>query len=77
MIYKILHDLCPDNLRHKFIERSIISEYGTRNRRDLQIPKIRLEYAKRSFYFSPVSKTGMMFLAASENKSHSLVSQEI
>ena len=32
----------------------MISEYGTRNRRDLQIPKIRLEYPKRSFYFSSV-----------------------
>ena len=53
-LQKILHGLCPDNLRHKFVERSMISEYGTRNRRDLQIPKIRLEYAKRSFYFSGV-----------------------
>ena len=75
MIYKILHGLCPDNLRHKFVERSMISEYGTRNRRDLQIPKIGPEYAKSSF--TRVSKTGMMFLAASENKSQSLVSQEM
>ena len=54
MTYKILHGLCPDNLRHKFIERSMISEYGTRNHRYLQSPKIRLEYAKKSFYFSGV-----------------------
>ena len=74
MTYKILHGLCPHNLRHKFVERYMISEYGTRNRRDLQIPKIRLEYAKRSFYISGV-KSGMIFLAASENKSHSLVSK--
>ena len=52
--YKILHDLCPENLRHKFTERSMISEYRTRNHGDLQIPKVRLEYAKRSFYFSGV-----------------------
>jgi len=51
MIYKILYGLCPSILRHKFFERSIISEYGTRNLRDLQIPKIGPEYAKRSFYF--------------------------
>ena len=49
MTYKILNGLYPDNLRHKFVERSI-----TRNRGDLQIPKIRLEYTKRSFYFSGV-----------------------
>ena len=54
MTYKILHGLCPDNLRHKFVERSMVSEFKTRNHRDLQIPKVRLEYAKRSFYFSGV-----------------------
>ena len=54
MAYKILHGLRPDNLRHKFVERSMISEYGTRNHRDMQILKARSEYAKRSFYFSGV-----------------------
>ena len=54
MTHKILHGMCPDNLRHKFIERSMISEYGTRNHIGLQIPKVKLEYAKRRFYFSDV-----------------------
>ena len=54
MTYRILHDLCPENLCHKFTERSMISEYRTRNRGDLQIPKVRLEYAKQGFYFSGV-----------------------
>ena len=54
MTYKTLHGLCPDNLRHKFVEKSLICEYRTRNHRDLQIPKVRLEYAKKSFYFSGV-----------------------
>ena len=39
---------------HKFTERSMIKDYRTRNHGDLQIPKVRLEYAKRSFYFSGV-----------------------
>ena len=30
------------------------SEYRARNHRDLQIPKARLEYAKRKFYFSSI-----------------------
>ena len=51
MTCKILYGLCPNNLRHKFVERSMISEYGTRNHRDLQIPKVRLEHAKGSIYF--------------------------
>ena len=54
MTYRILHGLCPNNIRHKFVERSMVSEYEMRNHRDLQIPKVRLEYAKRSFYFSGV-----------------------
>ena len=54
MTYKILHGLCPDNLRNKFVERSMVSEYKTRNHRDLQILKVKLEYAKRSFYLSGV-----------------------
>ena len=52
--YKILHGLCPDNLRNKSVERSMVSEYKTRNHRDSQILKVRLEYAKRSFSFSGV-----------------------
>ena len=54
MTYKILHGLCSDNLRHKFVERSMTSEYGMRNHRDLQIPKVTLECAKRNFYYSGV-----------------------
>ena len=33
----------------------MVSEHKTRNHRDLQIPKVGLEYAKRSFYFSGVT----------------------
>ena len=39
-----------ENLRHNFTERPMVSEYRTLNCGDLQIPKVRLEYAKRSFY---------------------------
>ena len=54
MTNKMLHGLCPDNLCHIFVEKSMVSEYKTRNHRALQIPKVRLEYAKRSFYFTGV-----------------------
>ena len=37
-----------------FVERSMVSECKTRNHRDLQIPKFRLEYTNGSFYFSGV-----------------------
>ena len=35
MVYKVLHCLYPKNLHHKFVERSMVSEYGTRNHRNL------------------------------------------
>ena len=76
MTYKILHDLCPENLRHKFTERSMISEYRTRNRGDLQTPKVRLEYAKRSFYCL-VSKTGMISLITFEKEIQSLFLEQV
>ena len=40
MTYRILHGLYPDNLRHKSVERSMISEHRTRNHRDLKFPKL-------------------------------------
>ena len=43
-----------ENLCYKFTERSMITDYRTRNHGDLQIPNVRLKYAKRSFYFSGV-----------------------
>ena len=54
MTCKILYGLCPDNLSNKFVERSMVSKYGMRNHRNSQVSKVRLEYAKRSFYFSGV-----------------------
>jgi len=51
------------------------SEYGTRYYRDLQIPKVMLEHAERSCYLSS-AKTGMIYLATLEDKSHSIVSKK-
>ena len=43
MTYKIVNQLCPEGLQSKFIERSVISKYNTRNRRDLHVQKLKLE----------------------------------
>ena len=50
MTYKIVNQLCPAGLQNKFIERSVISKYNTRNRRDLYVQKLTLEYTKRGFF---------------------------
>ena len=49
MTYNIVNQLCPEGLQNKFIERSVISKYDTRNRRDLHVQKLKLEYTKRGF----------------------------
>ena len=52
MTYKIVNQLCPAGLQNKFIERSVISKYNTRNRRDLHVQKLTLEYTKRGFLYT-------------------------
>ena len=56
MTYKIVNQLCPAGLQNKFIERSVISKYNTRNRRDLHVQKLTSEYTKRGFlYTGPIA----------------------
>ena len=56
MTYKIVNQLCPEGLQNKFIEMSVISKYNTRNRRDLHVQKLKLEYTKRGFlYTGPIA----------------------
>ena len=49
MTYKIVNQLCPEGLQNRFIERSVISKYNARNRGDLHVQKLKLEYTKRGF----------------------------
>ena len=72
MTYEIPDGLCPDNLHHKFVERSMISEYGTKNHRELRFPNGRLEYAKKVFT-SRVSKIGMKFMTTSGTRASPLL----
>ena len=56
MTYEIVNQLCPEGLQNMFIERSVISKYNTRNRRDLHMQKLKLEYTKRGFlYTGPIA----------------------
>ena len=56
MTYNIVNQLCPEGLQNRFIERSVISKYDTRNRRDLHVQKLKLEYTKRGFlYTGPIA----------------------
>ena len=56
MTYNIVNQLCPAGLQNKFSERSVISKYNTRNRKDLHVQKLTLEYTKRGFlYTGPIA----------------------
>ena len=52
MMYKMMNGLCPDSLRGKFITRSEISTYSTRNQVVIGITRQNLEFSKGSFFHS-------------------------
>ena len=44
--------ICPESLHDKFAERSTISKYGTRNKTELQIPRLNLDFSRKSFNYT-------------------------
>ena len=50
--YKILNKLSPESLWDKYQYRTTYSNYITRNCTDLQISRLKTEYAKKGFYYS-------------------------
>ena len=44
--------ICPESLHDKFAERSSISKYDTRNKTDLQIPRLNLDFSRKSFNYT-------------------------
>ena len=56
-MYKIVNKICPESLHDKFADRSSISKYDTRNKTDLQIPRLNLDFSRKSFNYTGL-KTG-------------------
>ena len=54
MTYKIRNKLSPESLWDKFQQRSSQSNYATRNCKDLQIPRLNTEHAKKSYRYSAI-----------------------
>ena len=52
MTFKIVNQLCPESLQNKFIERSALSKYNTRNMKDLHVQNLKLEHTKKSFLYT-------------------------
>ena len=42
LMYQIINKICPESLRDKFAGRSSINKYDTRNKTDLQIPRLKI-----------------------------------
>ena len=55
MAYKIISKLSPENLWGKFQQRSSQCNYATRYCKDLQIPRLNTEHAKKSYQYSTVA----------------------
>ena len=54
MVYKIVNKQCPESLWNMFQQKCTISNYNTRNHRDLHIPKLNLELTKKGFHYSGI-----------------------
>ena len=54
MAYKILNKLSPDSLWNKYQYRFAYSNHMAMNCKDLQIPRLRTEHAKKGFYYSAI-----------------------
>ena len=52
LIFKMINNICPKSLHNKFAERSTISKYDTRNKTDLQIPRLNLDFSRKSFTYT-------------------------
>ena len=52
MTFKIVNMLCPKGLQNKFTERSALSNYNTRNMKNLHVQKLKLEHTKRSCLYT-------------------------
>ena len=50
-MFKIINKICPESLHDKFAERSSISKYDTRNKTDIQIPRLNLDFSRKSFNY--------------------------
>ena len=52
LMFKIIIKICPESLHDKFVERSKLSKYGTRNKTGLQIPRLNLDFGRKSFNYT-------------------------
>ena len=52
LMVNILNKVCLESLHDQFAERSSISWYDTRNKTDLQIPRLNLDFCRKSFNYT-------------------------
>ena len=53
-VNKIVNKQCPESLWDMLQQRCSISNYNTRNYRDLHIPKLNLELTKKGLHYSGI-----------------------
>ena len=52
MTYKIMNRTCPESPLDKFPQRSLHSNYRTGNCKDIQIPRVNIQYVQKGFCYS-------------------------
>ena len=54
LMLKVINKIHPESLHDKFDERFTISKYGTRNKNNLQIPRLNLVFSRKSSYYTGI-----------------------
>ena len=52
LMFKIINKICPESLHDEVAKRSSINKYDTRNKTDLQIPRLYLDYSRKSVNYT-------------------------
>ena len=68
-MFKIINKICTESLHDKSAERSTISKYGTRNKTDLQIPRLNLDFSTNNFNYTEL-KAGILSQHTKESLIH-------
>ena len=53
-MFKIINKICAESLHDQFAKRSTISKYGTRNKTDLQIARLNLDFSRNIFNWNSI-----------------------
>ena len=71
-MFKIISKRSPESLHDKLAERFTIIKYGKKNKTDLQIPRLNLDFSRKSFTYTGLKTWNYMVLYLECRELHAL-----